>query len=437
MFQLHDRTRRRIALGLFGLLALLPTLLVLVWAVWLRLPAYVQAETDRLGQQLGLKVSILAIHPQTPTKTLYEGVQLCDAESGRPILYCGQLQAQWRAAQNDAQGDPLPTLVLSANDLKLDITHKEPAWLLLERVLARRTGWGDLDVQIQTPQLMLRTAQESPTLGAVQVRLQSTPANSQFVGSFRLSSEVDDPVRFWIVRNRKNEPPSLEFAFDTGKNQVPCSLLPTTFDLPSLLGAQSTVQGSLWMKQTPSGWSGGLPDPKVPLVLSNIDLERLVGSRFPHAWSGTGQLTLQSAAFADNRLQLLMGWLQGSEGEMSSSLLQAAVERLGLQSPAGALLQQPHVRYGQLCLGFQITEQGVVAYGPASKVILQEPRGPLLLSGDMQPRPTAALIQLLQPDGHVALPTAPPATWLLEHLPLPKNDSRIASRPTSPTASPR
>ena len=58
MFALHDRVRRRICIAGFILLCLVPTALVVGWAVAWRLPSHVRGEARRIGHQMGFDVSL-------------------------------------------------------------------------------------------------------------------------------------------------------------------------------------------------------------------------------------------------------------------------------------------------------------------------------------------------------------------------------------------
>lgn len=432
MFRLHDRTRRRLALGLFGLLVVLPTTLAVVWAVWLHVPGYVQTEADRLSQQLGVRVSLLKVRPLTPATTVYDGVELFDPETGAPLLFCGRLEVHERWFSSAASGSPQASLVLTGSEVAIDLTQADSLGQVLERLLSRRTGWGDVDVQFEASQLGLRKADRSiEPLYGVQLRLQGAPQESRAEATFRLTaSERDDAIRVVFGRSREHESPSRHFAFATGRSAVPCRLLPAWLGLSELLGPQSSVQGSLKSRRTERGWSAELADPRAPLVFQNVDLDRLVSQRFPpHTLRGTGRITLQPLRQTDGRLQELQGWIECFEGgEVSPSLLEAATQRLAL--PDHPLPSQALLPYRRLALGFSIDKQGLRVWcgDPQSKTIVQGANGPLLLSGDMQPQPVTALVQLLVPEGHVALPTSASATWLLERLPLPPNPPQTPER---------
>jgi hypothetical protein len=71
MFQIHDRTRRRICVAAFVVLGAIPSLLVGGWCIDRHLPGCAHAEADVLGRQLGLAVKLEAVRHLRPGVVLY------------------------------------------------------------------------------------------------------------------------------------------------------------------------------------------------------------------------------------------------------------------------------------------------------------------------------------------------------------------------------
>ena len=120
MFQLHDRTRRRLCLAAFVCVGAIPSLLVGGWCVARHLPGRAQAEADALGRQLGLVVKLEAVKHLRPGAMLYEGIELADPETGQTDL-----------------PQPLPRSRLAAADRRARPT---PADALRDRFAARDRG---------------------------------------------------------------------------------------------------------------------------------------------------------------------------------------------------------------------------------------------------------------------------------------------------------
>lgn len=434
MFQLYDQTRRRISLTLFVLLAIAPTAGVIGYALWLHTSAHLRSEEERLGQRLGFRVSLKSVRHLTPARSVLEGVELADYETGRTVLSCARVECLLQSA-TDARGNPQPSLVIAASDGVLDWVSSAEVWIALDRFLSRRTGGGDADVAVSLPQLVLQSEGRPQTVRDVQVRFRSDPAESSADLSFRLAqADASGPVRFCVGRSRKSQPPLTGFVFDTGTNAVPGTLLPASFNVPGLLGPECLLQGCIQARRIDQGWSGWAKG-----QLWKVDLDRLVSGRFPHTLRGSSQMEI-GLEFSEGRVRDLSGKLYAVGGKISGSLLEAAVLRLGLEKTTGPDPISPNalIPFDELTLAFQIDEQGLRIGGKtATGQILGGPSGPLLTLAAtcQQPMPVASLLQALVPVGHVQLPTSPQAEWLMERLPCSRAPIEIAHRPPSPDPS--
>ncbi len=92
MFQLHDKTRRRMCVAAFLTLGVLPALLVGGWCWSRHTPGCVLAEAERLSRQLGLKVTVGGLKHLRPGAVLYEQLEASDPETGRTIFRCRLLE---------------------------------------------------------------------------------------------------------------------------------------------------------------------------------------------------------------------------------------------------------------------------------------------------------------------------------------------------------
>ena len=92
MFQLHDRTRRRMCLAAFVLLGVLPALLAGGWCLESDLPGCAETEAEQLSRELGLDVKLGGLKYLRPGATLYENLEISDPETGKPIFRCRALE---------------------------------------------------------------------------------------------------------------------------------------------------------------------------------------------------------------------------------------------------------------------------------------------------------------------------------------------------------
>jgi hypothetical protein len=292
----------------------------------------------------------------------------------------------------------------------------------LDRFLARRTGWGDVNAVLVTSQLKVQTADCPYDLWNAQLWLQSAPAISQASLRFHVAQTeaASNPVQFCVGRSRQTEPPFTGFLLDTASNEIPCGLLPAWFDTSGVLGPRSRLRGYVSAYRTAQGWSGQAQQ----CQLLDIDLDRLVTRQFPHTLSGAGQISIQLAKFSEGRLSQVSGELRGFNGQISSSLLDAAAQRLGLESYSLVQMSpESTIPYRELAIGFALDDRGLQIQGLGRDgAALSGPQGRLLGPSVAQQGPiaVASLLQALVPEGHVQLPTSPQAAWLLQRLPCGK-----------------
>jgi len=418
MFQLHDKSRRRICLAAFFALCVAPTVIVLTCGVARHLPWHVRAEADRLTWQLGQKVSIARVRHLRPGAVLYEGLELSDPEAGNRILCCGKLKAVW-GPSTGRHGQGPPCLVLIAYQPEIDSDEIDQVWRLVEAALSRRAGCPDSGVQLAADQLTLRTGEATHTLTQVRGTIRRLPDGSQADVAFRLAEvETPEPVQIRVVRGHHAEPPAMGLGLYTGGGALPCSLL--ALGVPGLeaLGPRSRFGGYLWVNETPDGHEGELAG-----QFTEVDLDGLVARHFPHAIRGVAQLTVRGARFRQGRLEEATGSLSAGPGTISRSLVDAAADRLGMTGGLEPNVPDRLVSYKRLAVSFRIDSRGLELRGECvptgSAAILVGRYGTLLGEPIRQPVPVAALVQTLVPDGEVQVPVTRQTDWLMRRLPIP------------------
>ena len=139
-FRLHDCVRRRITLAIFLLGCVAPTAVVLAWGVSRWLPWHTKAEASRLGRELGLRVSLEKVHHPRPGVVRYEGLRLCDPETGQTLFRCGLMEAAWDRPK-DSKGPAAASLLLVATEPEIEEAVSKAADILelaAEEVFSRR-----------------------------------------------------------------------------------------------------------------------------------------------------------------------------------------------------------------------------------------------------------------------------------------------------------
>lgn len=453
MFPLHDKTRRKICLAAFALICVLPTTAVMAWCAYRHRPGYVDAEALRLSGVLGLEVSLEKFQHLSPGSVRYEGVELTDPQSGRIVLRCRVLQAAWRDIA-DARGEKNPTLELTASQPVVEVESFDALEQLIARRLRRRAGQPAVDLRLTAGEVTLHAAEHSDTLAEFQGTIEVLPGGTQARAQFRLGgsmtgSTAAKPVVLRLFRSTQGVPPTVVFELDTRGCAVPCRLLAMGFRPLEPLGTRSRFRGYVWARQTPDAPSTEPRwDSEITGTLLDIDLDDLISANFPHTLSGTATVVIQQASFRQGRLESASGTLVagpgldgsgldespiGSRHVISRSLIDAAVEQLGLVRGGESRTPGDLVPYEQLSLSFLIDAEGLrlQGRGPAGGpgVVLADRYSHLLSTTNPYPRPVVALLRALVPQSEVQVPATRQTDWLMRYLPVP---DVIGLRPTDP-----
>jgi hypothetical protein len=418
MFQLHDKTRRRIALSAFVSAGVLPLLLTAGWCIDRHLPGCAQAEADALGRQLGLVVKLEAVRHLRPGVALYEGIELADPETGQTILRSRCLEVAWRR-RADSQGQLRPTLCVIASQPEIETATIDVAWRWLQRLLENPPDRLLANVRVSADAVTLRAEGRSQTMSEVAALLEPQPGRSSAQIDFRLvGAQAPEPAWIRVVRSREVSPPASRFELSTGDGELPCSVLALAVDELKSLGPRCRFHGQIWASETPDGWEG-----EVAGQLAELDLGSLIGEHFPHRLSGVGRATIASARFHRGRLEECCGVIAAERGTISRSLLKATDERLGLVLGPAPIPPGDRVPYEELAMSIVLDANGLRLRGMCGTAepgtILSDGRNRLLGEPPRGSQPVAALVQALVPQSVVQVPACRQADWLLHHLPVP------------------
>jgi hypothetical protein len=432
MFQLYDKTRRRLCVAAFLTLGVLPALLVGGWCGSRHTRGCVLAEAERLGRQLGLKVSIGGMKYLRPGAVLYEQLEAADRETGRPIFRCRLLEAA-RQMQGGPQAQRRPVVLLTASQPEVDAASLDRVWQCLQRSLCGVCGPLEADVRLSAPDLALRAGDNSQTLTDVAGVLEDLPGGTHARLDFRLAGvHTPEPARIRLVRNCQLSPPASGFELYTGGGELPCNVLAMGLTELQPLGRRCRFRGYIWANETLDGWQG-----EVTGQLVELDLGGLVSDHFPHKLSGIGAATIESAHFRHGRLEQGNATVVAGPGTIDRSLLTAATDHLGLVAATGVLAGDELVPYQQLAFSATFDAQGLRLQGRCPNAepgtILSDGRR-RLLGEPPQPVPVVALVQTLVPQSAVQVPASRQSEWLVSHLPVPEVVSPLGPETTPPHA---
>ncbi len=432
MFQLYDKTRRRFCIAGFLMLGLLPSLTVAGWCVYRHTSSYLAAEVNQLSRQLGVSVKLSGLKHLRPGVVLYENVELADHETGQPLLQCRLVEVQC-TLQPDERGVRHPVVSVVASQPQIHAASIDRTWRWVQRVFETAPNWLNTEVELSAAEVTLKDAERSQTLTGVEALVESLPQGTHAQLQFRLvGADTPDPAQIRLVRNRQVSPPASGFELHTGGGELPCSLLAMGVGELRPLGNRSRFKGYIWANETTAGWEG-----EAAGQLVDVDLGGLVTNHFPHRMSGIGQITIQSARFRQGRLEEGSGVIVAGPGTIDRSLVESAVDRLGLTA-AEEPLNEERIAYDQLAMSATLDAQGLRLRGRCAGVdpgtILARGSARLLGESPGAPQPMAALVRTLVPQSAVQVPASRQSDWLLRHLPVPDVIAPPGAKVIPPTA---
>ena len=419
MLPLSDKTRRRITLGLFVVLCVSPTVIVAAWGISRQLPWHVRGEAQRLGWQLGMKVSLAAVHHPRPGVVRYEGLVLANPETGQEVVRCRVLEAAWESA-GDGRGPGAARLMLSATEPEVEAAALDEVRLLVDRVLAGRAGPWDAGVRLTAESLLIRSGQSPQTLTDLKCSIESLPEGTLAKLDFRLPGQsAPKPAWVYLGRYRQQAAPVSVVGLDTGPSALPCSVLALVVEGLATLGPQSAFRGGIDGRETADGW-----EVVASGQFEEVELERLVAERLPsYQLSGKAQITIEQAVLLDGRLQKARGTLIGGPGEANAALLDAAVQRLGLTRSPDLGSFDRAIHYDLLAAEFLLDGEGLRMRGLCDEgrrgTILAGRQGPILGQPRLQPLPMAALVRALVADGPAGSSASGEVERILRRMPVP------------------
>ncbi len=447
MFRLSDATRRLITTGLFVLLCVVPTVVVIAVGLWRSLPGRVVAEEQRLALLLGQPVQIESVRSLRPGKVLYEGLEIRDPESNAVLVRCDQLRAQFGSVCPEGSTREYTQLQLAAGTLTVMAPSIEPLRPMVDRLLQRRIGGAPTYTVLEARHLVLGGRESELRTERVEAWVILRSEKSEIDVELQMEEQGETkPVHFWIARDREYEPVVDGFLLEAEETPLPCSILASVMPPFPDLGENSSFRGTIIANHVPEGcqlnggafgWHGW--ELRVEGDLQDVDLRKLAGSHVSHEISGIGTLRLKELWCRAGRVHSMIGDLRARDGRVSRELVASCVNELGFKTniPISGAQALP---YSELGFGFQLEGQGLALFGQCSG----EPSGALLLGNYIErvepPDPAYGLISPARAVAAIAtIPNEDPFTaWqrafpLLQWMPeMPRATATIAAPAASP-----
>jgi len=419
---LHESTRRRLCRTGFWALCIAPTLLVAGWIVSVRSDRFRQAHEQAISVQTGLKANLAKVTCPRPGHTLYEGLELADAETGELLLSIRILEV----------ADDGESLSLTCSQPEIHGGRLDSCGQVLLRQL--RSDNLPKALHISAGELTLHGPGGARTFTDVEARLESAATGPQAAVSFRLAgSPVAEPAKFRVLRNRQTTPPCTGFELHTGGYELPTSLLAGIWPGVAEIGSGSHFRGSLWVTENPLG-----SDAELTGKLSGIDLDAIVTDRFPHKLSGQAELTIEKARFRQGRLEEAAGSLAAGPGLVGRSLVTALAQTMEFSAGQAPPTLASALPYNQLALAFAVDSRGIMLHGQcrqaAAGAVFIHQQTTLLSEPPQRPQPVIQLVHALAPQNEYQVPATRETDRLIQVLPIPPLVRPVGSEPAVPVA---
>lgn len=369
---------------------MLPTLAVVAWAGFEKLPSTTAARLDAVSRMLGVRVEAESLVSPTPGCLRLHQVTIADIETGERLLAAERLDI-------DQAG---PTAKLKAKGLGIDsrqlpqvarcghrlLTVDWPSGFSVE---ASDLSW--LDNATTAEQQLL--AGRILTAQLAELGEDHAPSGRQWEIQLTNPQLPGEVLRLTATRNRQVSPPATRIALDATAMAVPTTLVADLAPLLPSCGTKSTFAGNATTTFSHGVLATG--QGTVAGDLQGVSLAEF--SQLPiDAVAEVTELELQ---WSGGRVAVAQGTLRTGAGRTSPALLAAVRESLYGESNNAPQTREGEaaVAFGQLGVQFHLSGEGLSLWGtcPTSDAtvaaLLLDPQHQVLLGRPQYRLPVAML----------------------------------------------
>jgi hypothetical protein len=423
-------TSKRILLCRLGvvLFCVLPTLSVFGWALMqttlgLGLASKSDWESE-LSTELGLAVEIETVAYAPGAIARLHLVRLFDPET-RALI--GQVHDIDITAAASGWIIKPSQLELEANQLAvvLRALQRHP----LQKTIGSRSGGNPRLIRLLPCDVVIRREDQSETLREFHCQWSAADSGAELQGEFQIAERSATPIQFSLIRSKHSPQRELEWRCDTHAAALPCRLLVDVWPALRRLGNECTFAGQVRFA------AGVALSGQLSGTFHQLDCDTLISEHFPHQLSGLATCHVDQLRIKQGKVIEIRGALEAQDGSLSSSLLAAAAEHLGLEAFPEAPSERPNtaIAFRRLAIGFHLDGENLklAAVGPTQKgVLIANASGPLLTAPPDHRAPTLGLVRTLLPANEYQVPATRQTAALVSLLPLPD----VARSPTATTA---
>lgn len=451
MFQLHERTAKRMLLGAVLLLSFAPTVWITTAAVWRSTAWHQQAVTEAFGRALGLDCHAESVSHPRPGATCLEAVQFTDTATGEVLLSAERLVIHH--SQADTEGG---LLRIDASGVVLSAESLDRTWDVLVDVTAGRRGNIPGNVHIHCGSLRVQGKRDSAeglsscvfenVSGTIERQGQDAVADLALAGregTWRLRCETSV------------EDGTLQRRFGTATEEaatIDNSLLAALWPEWGKVANEGDFSGMLWIVETTPGrysgeLSGVFDDIALPQWCTGHTDDRSQ-QRSPHSNMDAGEnRALGGATVRVARLRWIDGRLHSGEisiqagpGTLDRSFVQRCRRILGCPAapPLTANVGPTPLPFQALEMSISLQQDGLRIVGAreqgAADVVLLGQSGPLLGVPVKQPLSWEAILAVVVGEDSTSVPFAPEHFWLWSFLPLDAQTAPETARVGTPAS---
>lgn len=405
---MHESTQRLLCRVAFLLGCVLPTLGTLSWIAYRQSSWSVAAIEARISEEIGLKCRVARYYNPKPTKWVFEDLRLERAGHQAlhlPVLKAELVDGQWQ---------------LAADEATVDWHAKDRLWdTLQEALLLRKTSGNSLQLNVAQVHI---SGRELPPLHGLTVT--HKPENSPaLVAQARVGDAPDSPALHLAL---DTSTPNWRLQMGTQEGLLTRHLgqvLPQFADL----GGAALFQG--WMTFHLGENRGNA---EVGGHFRQLDLKSTLASRFGQHGAGTADLYLNSALIRDGVLHEAHGVLASQNGQLSTRLIDRAVEHLRLRL-VPISRDRDLVAFHELAVGFRFDHGRMTLTGLCENMppgtMLAGLDQPLLLESDQSILPATNLASVFHEPHAGSVPASQRSVDMARWLAVPGAVPLVAEQP--------
>jgi hypothetical protein len=409
---MHETTQRRLCRSLFVAICIVPTLGLMAYAAWVRMPGYRQGWIDKLQDATGLRIALEDVQHPMPGATRLTNVAMRDPQ-------LNQLIAHIREINIDRRGG---LIQIEASQPQLQTEQLATLWRRIdERVL--RGFPRESSVELVAGEItFVSPPGHSQTLTDVRIDLRHGDV-SRMRAAYRVAGvSMQRSAEIRIDQLHSNDEARTKMSWQTGGAALPLAAWAGRFPALVHLGPRAEFRGEATIDLDANTWSANLSG-----ELLHVDLDRLVSDQFPHKLSGEARIALERAEVRNGQMVWTIGRIDAGPGVIGGSLMEAARQHWQWSASAGTgQSENPSAalgRYTRLGAQFELNGKTLQLAGACPSAV----QDTILIGQDdahwQTPGENAyasiSLIRVLAGSSDSQVPATTAARQLIRVLPLP------------------